>query len=110
MIPRKSQPPMPLFDRPREVPAARATDPGTSHAAATKVVTFRGDHHRRILAALSEPRTIYEIAQACGLDHVAVARRMPELERDGKAEPTDETRKSPSGSPCRVWRRVGGGA
>ncbi|MGH7605429.1 MAG: hypothetical protein ACRENK_15715 [Gemmatimonadaceae bacterium] len=39
-----------------------------------------------------------------GLHHVEVARRCADLHATERAEPTDETRGSPSGRQCRVWR------
>ena len=84
-------------------PRARNTDPDTSHAAAARASTFAVSHRNKIMAVLTEPMTIKEIAQRCGLDHVAVARRMTELQRPPLrlAVPTDDRRDG-----CRVWRRV----
>lgn len=88
-------------------PLARATDPATSHAAASRAKNLAADHHAKILDALDKrDGTIYEIATATGLTHVQVARRMPELDEMGQAAPTDETRLSPSGRGCRVWARA----
>lgn len=88
-----------IFDPPR----ARRTDASTSHAAARKAESFIVSHRNRIMAALDRPGTIYEIAARSGLDHVAVARRMIELQRKPfeLAEPTDEKRDG-----CRVWKRT----
>ena len=85
---------------------ARRDDPETSHAAARRVSEFASEHHAKIQGSLMQqgPGTIYELAERTGLDHVAVARRLPELEELGTAEPTDETRPSPKGRACRVWR------
>lgn len=82
-------------------PGARRRDPSTSRDAARKATTFANNHRDRILAALATPGNIYEIAQRCGLDHVACARRLPELLKLGLAEPTEERRQG-----CRVWRRT----
>ena len=82
-------------------PRARRADPETSHQAATKAASFAVNHRNRIMAVLTEPLTIKEIAARCpGIDHVAVARRMPELKDLGLAEPTEEKRDG-----CRVWKR-----
>lgn len=80
---------------------ARRNDPDTSKDAAARAQAFAESHHGRILAALNEPGTCKEIGARIGLDHVAVARRLPELQAMGKAEPTDERRGG-----CRVWRRT----
>ena len=83
---------------------ARRTDPETSHKAAARVREFAGEHHRRILAAISpySGSTIYQIAAQSGLDHVAAARRMGELEKAGKVYAEGE-RPGPTGRMCRVW-------
>lgn len=82
-------------------PAARKRDPETSKDAARRAVEFASGHHARIFEALQTPGTIYEIGQRCGLDHVAVARRLPEMAKAGLAQPTDDRRAG-----CRVWRRL----
>lgn len=84
---------------------ARADDPDTSKAAALAAAEFAGDHRAKILGSLltQGEGTCYEIAARTGLDHVAVARRLPELEERGVAKPTDATRKGPTGRSCRVW-------
>lgn len=81
-------------------PAARRRDPETSKAAARRAVEFAAGHYARIFDALEADGTIYEIGQRCGLDHVAVARRLPEMAKAGLAEPTETRREG-----CRVWRR-----
>lgn len=91
---------------------ARASDPETSREAAGRVGEFAQRHFDQILAAfvMRGGMTIYEIAEATGLDHVAVARRMPEMAKpevglvrvvlkDGKPV----TRRTPSGRNARVW-------
>lgn len=84
---------------------ARRDDPATSRSAARRSRSFAQAHADAILSALrSWPATIHELAARTGIDAVAVARRMSELQRSGAAVPTNETRPSPSGSPCRVWR------
>lgn len=82
-------------------PRARRKDPDTSHAAARKAALFQGSHHKLILDALAvAPGNIYELGRRTGLGHVAVARRLPELDALKLAEPTEEKREG-----CRVWRR-----
>jgi predicted transcriptional regulator len=80
-------------------PAARKTDPKTSHEAAIKARAIAPSHRNRIMHALkSGPLTIYGIAQATGLDHVSIARRMKELERLGLAATTGVIMDG-----CRQW-------
>lgn len=64
-------------------PAARATDPETSHLAA-EIMTksgVRAHQQRQVLSALREwpGRTSAELASNAGMDRYAVARRLPEL-------------------------------
>lgn len=83
------------------LPRARKKDPDTSHRAATKAAGMAVNHRNRIMAVLDRPQTIKEIAARLGdLDHVAVARRMPELKELKLAHPTEERRDG-----CRVWAR-----
>lgn len=83
---------------------ARRRDPFTSQLAASRVSNFAAGHYAGIRTALLiGPATIYEIAARTGLDHVAVARRLSEMERAGIAAPTNETRPGPTGRQCRVW-------
>lgn len=82
-------------------PKARRRDPSTSHAAAAKAGSFAVNHRNRIMAVLHGRMTIKDIAAKCGLDHVAVARRMPELLALKQARPTDEKRDG-----CRCWERT----
>lgn len=80
-------------------PRARRRDPETSHAAAKRAGSFAANHRERIKAALAQgPGNIYEIGARCGLDHVAVARRMPELFAAGVAIPEGKR------DGCRIWR------
>ncbi len=64
-------------------PAARATDPDTSHAAAAAVTKsgVRAHQQRQVLAALREwpGCTSAELARHACMDRYAVARRLPEL-------------------------------
>ena len=82
-------------------PRARKCDPDTSKSAAQSVSAFEADHFDRIKAALERaPGTIHDLATRTGLDHVQIARRLPEV---SWAIPTEEKRPGPSGRPCRVW-------
>lgn len=85
----------------------RRTDPSTSRRAAESMVVGSEAQRQAVYWALLQagrPLTADEIAKRCGLDKVQVCRRLPELERDSLAEPTDETRPTPSGRPSRCWR------
>ena len=71
---------------------ARRKDPETSQVAAGKVREFAANHFNRIMAALREaPGTYTEIADRCGLERHAVARRLPEMARLGVYK-TDQKR------------------
>jgi hypothetical protein len=87
-------------------PSARRTDPQTSHAAAESMREIAATHHYSILRAL---RT-YGPMGKCGIarwssvpDHIAVARRLSELERLGKVRTTGRTVKSNTGRNEREW-------
>lgn len=92
------------------MPRARRRDPHTSKIAALRATEFAEHHVDVIRAALKQgPATIYELAERTGLDHVAIARRMVEMQVTGmarvrrKADGSPETRQGKSGRPCRVW-------
>jgi hypothetical protein len=82
-------------------PRARREDPPSSQLAAAKAGSFAATHRERIFAALEHPGTIKELAMRTGMDHVAIARRMKELQNAQRAVPTDDLRDG-----CRVWRRA----
>lgn len=87
------------------LPAARHTDPATSHAAARKAARFAASHSQRILEALKTGAgTVDEIAACIGLQSQQVNKRLPELERMGLAYPTDMLRRSRSGNMERIWK------
>jgi hypothetical protein len=90
--------PAPAWDLPE--PRARSTDPETSKAAAAHALAFAESHAGKIFAALATPGTCKEIGARIGLDHVAVARRLSEMEEANLIETTGEKRDG-----CRVWRR-----
>lgn len=87
---------------------ARRSDPETSHAAARKVTAFGESHAGRIYDALRNAgdrgATYREIAQAAGMEPVAVARRMHGMEARGLIGRTVEKRGG-----CVVWTAVNGG-
>lgn len=66
-----------------QTPAARSTDPGTSHIAAEAVTKsgVRARQQRQVLDALRQwpGCTSAELAQRANIDRYAVARRLPEL-------------------------------
>lgn len=87
---------------------ARSTDPQTSHEAAERVHEFASGHRKIIRDALRQhgPLTVDEIAKYTALQSQQINKRLPELQRDHLAEPTDERRLSASGRPARVWRVI----
>jgi hypothetical protein len=87
---------------------ARASDPVTSFAAARQAREFAGTQCDLIERALRAhgPMSKDQLAARLRLDSVAVARRLSDLQRAGRAEPTGETRLSVSGRAERVWRVV----
>jgi predicted ArsR family transcriptional regulator len=86
-------------------PAARRTDPATSHAAARSAHALAADHNARILAALRQWGAMGKdgIAHRTGLSGVAVARRLTELERTGLVMLTGRTVESDTGRQEREW-------
>ena len=88
-----------------EPPRARTRDPETSHRSAGAVGEFDADHFQRILEAIDAYGwlTIHELAEKTGLTAVQVARRCPEMPE--LAPHPSQTRKSPTGRPCRLWGR-----
>lgn len=89
-----------------EAPAARSSDPETSHQAAAQAVELQAKHHRLILACLSEHGPMGKdgiAARVRGLDGVAVCRRLTELERTNRIRLTGRVVKSTSGRNEREW-------
>lgn len=91
-----------------DVPLARNSDPGTSHAAADAAHELQARHHRIILTALREhgPAGKDRLAALTCLTGVQVCRRLSELDSLGLAKPTGKTVKSTSGRQEREWRAV----
>lgn len=87
--------------------SARRTDPMPSKVAAESAGEFVHQHTRKILDFLDgiHPRaaTKDDIASNTGLDAVAVARRMVEIERSGRVERAGYG-KLASGRPATLWR------
>ena len=86
---------------------ARRSDPTTSSRAAASMIASSEAQREAVYWALLRagvPLTAHEIAARTGLDQVQVCRRLPDLEKQGRAEPTDIERPGPSGRPSRCWR------
>lgn len=102
-----------------ETPAARNTDPPTSHEAAEQHTASgkRAQQRDAVARALIEHGqggvTSDELAEAAGMDRYLVARRLPELLTRNRAfvrgyKESPERRKSTiSGRAAMVWRPVG---
>lgn len=87
------------------VTRTRAVDPDTSFDAAKSMREGSAVHCALILNALKTmgPASASQLAARTGLTQIQVARRLPDLEREGKAKPTEQTRKTASGRAERVW-------
>ena len=86
-------------------PMARHSDPDTSHEAAAQAKELQARHHRLIIECLQAhgPMGKDGIAARTALTGVAVARRLPELERTGQAKPTGRRVSSTTGRSEREW-------
>lgn len=84
-------------------PAARRTDPDTSHKAAERAQRFASGHEAVILAWLREhPGATYrEIASGIGMEAVAVGRRLKGLRNAGLIRPEAER------DGCQTWATTG---
>ncbi len=91
-------------------PAARTTDPISSHIAARGITVsgIRGSQARIALEAVMENphRTSFELSEACYLDRYQVARRLPELEEAGFVEKGIIRRCRVSGRHAVTWTAV----
>ena len=89
-------------------PMARRTDPETSHAAAESARDLAQHHHAKIMRELHTigPLGKDALARLTGMSGVAVARRLPELERMGKVRTTGRTVTSNSGRQEREWQAI----
>lgn len=89
-----------VFDAPR----ARARDPQTSHAAASRAKALQTAHCCLVLGALRQGAAGKdEIGRRAGLTGVAVCRRLAELEKARAVKPTGRTVESDSGRQEREW-------
>lgn len=92
-------------------PAARNSDPETSHAAAA-AAQMKASHGRlRVLQhlAASGPMTDHELAASTGVIQTSIGKRRGECRDHSLVEAvldrgTAVSRKSPSGSPATVWQ------
>lgn len=89
------------------MPAARASDPRTSHEAAARMRKAASEQAAKVLYALTQlgEGGAEQIGHLCGLLPHAVRRRLPELQEAGYVEPTGETRRTLGGRSERIWRR-----
>lgn len=70
---------------------ARRRDAETSQEAASRVREFAANHYNKIAAALREsPGTYTEIADRCGLERHAVARRLNEMSHLGVSKSNEK--------------------
>lgn len=97
-------------------PAARGSDPITSHHAATRAASMASKNRLLALRLLAEKsRTDFELATASGLQQTSIGVRRGELVKHGYAEMALDgrgekvTRLSPSGSPALVWQITASG-
>lgn len=84
---------------------ARSGDPETSKEAAARVREFAAGQCAEILALLAKcgPMSPEQIASRMCIDKVAVCRRLPDLEKAGKARPTGLTTSTVAGRRQRIW-------
>jgi hypothetical protein len=90
---------------------ARRTDPRSSHEAAKRNVLSGANatQKQKVLAGLKKNigMTSAELADAIGMDRYVVARRLPDLERDGLAERGSERDCEAKGGPAITWWPTG---
>lgn len=86
-------------------PAARATDPATSHAAAASMEESAVAQRDRILWWLrnSGPSTADRLDAALALRPTSAGRRLPELRDLGLVRMTERMAKTRSGRPANLW-------
>ena len=92
-----------LFDD----PAARHTDPITSHQAASrKKITAGSDRAHALIVHARHPHglTDFELADILQRQQTSAGKRRGELRDAGLIEETEYRRNAPSGSPSIVWR------
>ena len=88
---------------------ARVLDPVTSHMAAAQAKEMAARHHAMIVNVLRKHGPLGKdgiASKLIGVDGVAVARRLTELQRAGKAKPTGRHVQSLTGRAEREWEIV----
>lgn len=88
-------------------PAARTTDPVTSHQAAARTPKVRGEDRIKALkmhALHSGGLTDFELAGLMDRQQTSAGKRRGELRDLGLIEQTEERRAAPSGAQAIVWR------
>jgi DNA-binding transcriptional ArsR family regulator len=88
-------------------PVARATDPGTSWAAASMTEPRAGTNRALALRLLREHPdglTDFELAEMSGLQQTSIGKRRGELVDAGLAQATEQRRRAPSGAWAIVWQ------
>lgn len=87
------------------IPAARRSDPETSHQAAESMRETAASQRIRIFQYLvaNGPKTADELDDALELRPTSAGRRLPELWEAGKARPTAEKVPTRSGRLARKW-------
>lgn len=101
--------PSTLFDMPEPTapadlrPAARFTDPATSHAAAASITESRQhDRYLAVLGLLAERGRLsdFDLARLTGVKQTSIGKRRGELEAIGLVVRVDSGGVSDTGSPC----------
>jgi predicted ArsR family transcriptional regulator len=96
---------MNISPEPRKL--ARLEDPHTSKMAALRVDEFANNLCSRIYQELKKGNGTYEqLANRLGLRPDQLCRRLPDLQKAGYAEPTENTTTGKAGRSQRVWRAV----
>lgn len=85
---------------------SRSTDPDTSHKAAESASRRGPTQRRQVWEALQNlgGATDYELSLACGILRSSAAKRRQELQDLGHVIPTDQRRKTDTGTDAIVWR------
>lgn len=91
-------------------PAARGTDPDTSHQAAAEITASGLRHQQQEAAARAVRRhpgcTSHELAQLTGMDRYALARRLPECATAGEVAKGEAKLCTVSGRRAITWHPV----